>query len=163
MPKGLKKGMSSTRENFGRGRGSEMFGRGCGSGGRGREDGIAGGFTRGESTERHLEEDEDLPEPVYAVLDEQENTDGRGASSAPGFAVSAEQEETDGYRYDENQPTELPELTQDMKMVIRRAVRSKGEVLVDAHIIQITVEDINTLKDLEWLNDKVIDFYMQVC
>ena len=50
-----------------------------------------------------------------------------------------------------------------MKMVIRRAVRSKGEVLVDAHFIQITVEDINTLKDLEWLNDKVIDFYMQFC
>ena len=55
-----------------------MIGRVGGCGGRGREDGFAGGFTRGESTERHLEEDEDLPEPIYAVLDEQENTDGYG-------------------------------------------------------------------------------------
>ena len=64
---------------------------------------------------------------------------------------------------DLEQPTELPELTQQMKEVIRRAERSRGEVLVDAHKIQITVKDINTLKGLQWLNDEVINFYMQVC
>jgi len=63
---------------------------------------------------------------------------------------------------DLDQPTELPELTQEMKEVIRRAERSRGEVLVDAHKIQITVKDINTLKGLQWLNDEVINFYMQM-
>jgi len=63
---------------------------------------------------------------------------------------------------DLDQPTELPPLTQEMKEVIRRAERSRGEVLVDAHKIQITVKDINTLKGLQWLNDEVINFYMQM-
>jgi len=63
---------------------------------------------------------------------------------------------------DPEQPTELPDLTQEMKEVIRRAERSRGEVLVDAHKIQITVKDINTLKGLQWLNDEVINFYMQM-
>jgi len=63
---------------------------------------------------------------------------------------------------DLDQPTELPDLTPHMKEVIRRAERSRGEVLVDAHKIQITVKDINTLKGLNWLNDEVINFYMQM-
>ena len=49
-----------------------------------------------------------------------------------------------------------------MQEVIRRAERSRGEVLVDAHKIQITVKDIGTLRGLNWLNDEVINFYMQV-
>ena len=63
---------------------------------------------------------------------------------------------------DESQPTELPELTNEMKIVIRKAERSGGEVLVDAHKIQITGRDIGTLQGLNWLNDEIINFYMQV-
>lgn len=63
---------------------------------------------------------------------------------------------------DVDQPTELPELTSEMQEVIRRAERSRGEVLVDAHKIQITVKDIGTLRGLNWLNDEVINFYMQM-
>jgi len=63
---------------------------------------------------------------------------------------------------DLDQPTELAELTSHMREVIQRAERSRGEVLVDAHKIQITVRDINTLKGLQWLNDEVINFYMQM-
>ena len=59
--------------------------------------------------------------------------------------------------------TELPPLSQEMQEVINRAEGSgEEEILVDAHKIQITVKDINTLKGLEWLNDEVINFYMQV-
>ena len=51
-------------------------------------------------------------------------------------------------------------------MVIRAALGSKeGEVLMYAHKIQITVKDINTLtfREIGWVNDEVINFYMQVC
>ena len=92
---------------------------------------------RGSRTEE--DDDLDFPEPVYA-----------------------EQEDTDGFEFDVNQPIELPELTEEMKEEIRRAERSRGEVLVDAYKIKITVKDINTLKGLQWLNDEVINFYMQV-
>ena len=36
------------------------------------------------------------------------------------------------------------------------------QVLIDAHKIQITVKDILTLAGLEWLNDEVINFYMEM-
>ena len=35
-------------------------------------------------------------------------------------------------------------------------------MLVDAHKIQITSKDIDTLSGLNWLNDEVINFYMQM-
>jgi len=63
---------------------------------------------------------------------------------------------------DEDQPTEMPEMTENMLAVIRRAERSRGEVLVDAHKIQITVKDIGTLRGLNWLNDEIINFYLQM-
>ena len=83
--------------------------------------------------------------------------------------------------FDETQPTELPDLTAEMNSEIRRAQRSRGEVrqarrglilnernnyllqtLVDAHKIRITVKDIDTLSGLNWLNDEIINFYMQM-
>jgi len=70
--------------------------------------------------------------------------------------------EVEEYLDDESQPTELPELTNEMKSVIRKAERSGGQVLVDAHKIQITGRDIGTLQGLNWLNDEVINFYMQM-
>jgi len=58
--------------------------------------------------------------------------------------------------------TELPDLTAEMNSEIRRAQRSRGETLVDAHKIRITVKDIDTLSGLNWLNDEIINFYMQM-
>ena len=63
---------------------------------------------------------------------------------------------------EDDQPTELTDLTDEMQQVIRRAVRSRGEVLVDAHKIQITVKDVKKLIGLNWLNDEIINFYMQM-
>ena len=63
---------------------------------------------------------------------------------------------------EKEQPVKLPELTEEMKTLIRRAVMSQGEVLVDAHKIQITVKDVTKLTNLNWLNDEIINFYMQV-
>ena len=56
----------------------------------------------------------------------------------------------------------MPEMTSDMATVVRRALKSGGEVLIDAHKIQITVKDIDTLSGLNWLNDEIINFYMQM-
>ena len=36
------------------------------------------------------------------------------------------------------------------------------QTLVDAHKIRITVKDIDTLSGLNWLNDEIINFYMQM-
>ncbi len=57
---------------------------------------------------------------------------------------------------------ELPEITDEMEKVIKRAESSSGETLVDAFNISITCRDIDTLKGLNWLNDEVINFYMQM-
>ena len=64
--------------------------------------------------------------------------------------------------FDDSQPTELAPLTSNMTAAIRRAQASRGEVLVDAFKIQITVKDLSTLSGLNWLNDEIINFYMQM-
>lgn len=57
---------------------------------------------------------------------------------------------------------ELPEITDEMEQVIQRANNSRGETLVDKFSITITRRDIDTLKGLNWLNDEVVNFYMQL-
>ena len=74
--------------------------------------------------------------------------------------VESEEEEEESE--EEEEVIEMPEITDEMNEVIRRASNSQGEVLVDSHKIQITRKDIDTLKGLNWLNDEVINFYMQV-
>ena len=64
--------------------------------------------------------------------------------------------------FDETQPTEMPAMTGEMQATIRRAQTSQGEVLIDQYKIQITIKDIDTLSGLNWLNDEVINFYMQM-
>ena len=49
-----------------------------------------------------------------------------------------------------------------MEEVIRKALTSHGEILVDAYKIQIRVNDISTLDGHEWLNDEIINFYLQM-
>jgi len=56
----------------------------------------------------------------------------------------------------------LPKITPQMEEVILRAERSRGNVLVDSHNIQITRKDMNTLHGNNWLNDAIINFYLQM-
>jgi sentrin-specific protease 1 len=64
---------------------------------------------------------------------------------------------------EEEEETELPEITPDMEEVIRRAYRARdSEKLVQAYKIDICGKDVDTLKGLNWLNDEVINFYLQL-
>ena len=56
----------------------------------------------------------------------------------------------------------LPDMTDDMEMVVESALQSGGMTIVDAYKIPITGKDVNTLRGLNWLNDEVINFYMQM-
>ncbi|XP_045185319.2 sentrin-specific protease 1-like isoform X2 [Mercenaria mercenaria] len=58
----------------------------------------------------------------------------------------------------------LPELTSEMENVINNALSrgNPGQVLVDKFRLQITKGDIATLSGLNWLNDEVINFYMNL-
>ena len=58
---------------------------------------------------------------------------------------------------------EFPNLTDEMKRVVEEAKRaSEGEILVSEFKINITRDDVKTLEDSNWLNDDIIDFYMEV-
>ena len=76
--------------------------------------------------------------------------------------VSGSDSEEDVLIIDESPPAELPVLTPEMNFKIERAQNSHGEILVDAHRIKITANDIKTLSGLNWLNDEIINFYMQM-
>jgi len=59
--------------------------------------------------------------------------------------------------------TTLPEITPEMEETISRAFKASGnKVLVEAYRIPISAKDLATLKGLNWLNDEVINFYMQM-
>ncbi|KAK6166240.1 hypothetical protein SNE40_022986 [Patella caerulea] len=65
---------------------------------------------------------------------------------------------------DEDKETKLVELTPDMNKVIDNAIGNGPlkAVVSEGFKIQITREDIQTLKGLNWLNDEVINFYMNM-
>lgn len=58
----------------------------------------------------------------------------------------------------------LPKLTDQMLMVIKNALipRPLDEVLVENFGLRLTRKDIHTLAGLNWLNDEVINFYMNL-
>ncbi|XP_034951004.1 sentrin-specific protease 1-like [Chelonus insularis] len=58
----------------------------------------------------------------------------------------------------------LPELTDPMLAEVRNALnlRPPDEVLVESFGLRITRKDIHTLAGLNWLNDEVINFYMNL-
>lgn len=64
----------------------------------------------------------------------------------------------------EEEEEELVQLTPDMEDVIDNALQNAppGEVLVDKFNTQITRHDVSTLAGLNWLNDEVINFYMNL-
>lgn len=58
----------------------------------------------------------------------------------------------------------LPTLTEPMLEEVKSALipRPPDEVLVEGFGLRITRKDIHTLADLNWLNDEVINFYMNL-
>ncbi|XP_078036580.1 sentrin-specific protease 1 [Augochlora pura] len=58
----------------------------------------------------------------------------------------------------------LPALTEEMMQDVKNALipRPPDEVLVEGFGLRITRKDIHTLADLNWLNDEVINFYMNL-
>ena len=63
---------------------------------------------------------------------------------------------------EEEEEVILPEMTSDMENIVESALQSGGVTLIDAFKIPITGKDVNTLRGLNWLNDEVINFYMQM-
>lgn len=59
---------------------------------------------------------------------------------------------------------EFPELTKEMMEEISRALRggSQDEALSEGFRLTITRKDLQTLSNLNWLNDEVINFYMNM-
>jgi len=63
---------------------------------------------------------------------------------------------------DETEDVLLPEMTTDIETLVESALKSGAVTLIDAYKIPITGKDVNTLRGLNWLNDEVINFYMQM-
>ncbi|KAJ8265675.1 hypothetical protein COCON_G00147740 [Conger conger] len=59
---------------------------------------------------------------------------------------------------------EFPELTEAMQLQVSQALKagSQDEVLSEGFRLTITRKDIQTLNNLNWLNDEVINFYMNL-
>ncbi|KOC66711.1 Sentrin-specific protease 1 [Habropoda laboriosa] len=60
--------------------------------------------------------------------------------------------------------SELPPLTEEMLQELKNSLipRPPNEVLVEGFGLRITRKDLHTLADLNWLNDEVINFYMNL-
>ncbi|KAK3611497.1 hypothetical protein CHS0354_039112 [Potamilus streckersoni] len=65
---------------------------------------------------------------------------------------------------EDKQMEEFPELTPEMEKKINYALMRQpaGEVLVEAFRLQLTRNDFATLSGLSWLNDEIINFYMNM-
>lgn len=59
---------------------------------------------------------------------------------------------------------ELPTLTDEMLLEVKKALipRPPDEILIEGFGLRVTRKDIHTLADLNWLNDEVINFYMNL-
>ncbi|XP_060108179.1 sentrin-specific protease 1 [Heteronotia binoei] len=59
---------------------------------------------------------------------------------------------------------EFPELTEEMEREIKSVLRSgnQDDMLSEAFRLTITRKDIHTLNNLNWLNDEIINFYMNM-
>ena len=64
---------------------------------------------------------------------------------------------------EDEEDAELPELTDEMESEINDILSSApSQTLVNAHDIPITRKDLDTLRGLNWLNDEIINFYLQM-
>uniref|UniRef100_A0ABM5FPC8 Sentrin-specific protease 1 isoform X2 n=1 Tax=Pogona vitticeps TaxID=103695 RepID=A0ABM5FPC8_9SAUR len=59
---------------------------------------------------------------------------------------------------------QFPDITEEMEREIKNVLRSgnQDEVLSEAFRLTITRKDIQTLNNLNWLNDEIINFYMNM-
>nr|XP_019951735.1 PREDICTED: sentrin-specific protease 1-like [Paralichthys olivaceus] len=59
---------------------------------------------------------------------------------------------------------EFPELTEEMEAEVNRVLRASSlqEVLSEGFGLKLTRKDLHTLSHLNWLNDEVINFYMNL-
>lgn len=59
---------------------------------------------------------------------------------------------------------EFPELTDEMEVEINRVLRGSNphEILSEGFGLSLTRKDLQTLSNLNWLNDEVINFYMNL-
>ncbi|XP_021363854.1 sentrin-specific protease 1-like isoform X2 [Mizuhopecten yessoensis] len=88
-------------------------------------------------------------------------------STEPAFAEepTIEEIEQEEEEVEEDEKEEVfPELTDEMDRIISNALRPhpEHEVLVEAFRLQITRKDMATLSGLNWLNDEIINFYMNL-
>lgn len=64
---------------------------------------------------------------------------------------------------DENAEVELPPLTEEQEATVMKALHARrGQLIVSKFNLNIYTEDITTLAGLTWLNDSVINFYMNL-
>eukprot|EP00096_Caligus_rogercresseyi_P010084 TRINITY_DN3559_c0_g1_i1.p1 TRINITY_DN3559_c0_g1~~TRINITY_DN3559_c0_g1_i1.p1 ORF type:complete len:599 (-),score=196.91 TRINITY_DN3559_c0_g1_i1:114-1877(-) len=56
----------------------------------------------------------------------------------------------------------LPDITDEMNIVIAKAYNSDGRTITRDYGTDISRKDIETLKGLNWLNDEIIHFYLQM-
>lgn len=64
---------------------------------------------------------------------------------------------------DEEKIDEFPALTDQMLQIVRYGLQGpKNEVLVTKFNMSVTRNDLSTLDGLNWLNDEVINFYMEL-
>ncbi|XP_027765625.1 sentrin-specific protease 1-like, partial [Empidonax traillii] len=77
--------------------------------------------------------------------------------------VGPEQEQEEHPKGPEGEE-EFPEITEEMEKEIKSVFRggNQDEVLSEAFRLTITRKDIQTLNNLNWLNDEIINFYMNL-
>ncbi|XP_027731055.1 sentrin-specific protease 2 isoform X1 [Vombatus ursinus] len=78
--------------------------------------------------------------------------------------LEMKEQPSSGKEKEPEEPPEPPELTEDMEKEINSALGCgpQDEILSSAFKLRITRGDIHTLKNYNWLNDEIINFYMNL-
>ncbi|KAK6308415.1 hypothetical protein J4Q44_G00216860 [Coregonus suidteri] len=123
--------------------------------------------SRARERRRQIEEQEALAAQLLRQRISDDSQLGHGAVELH-VRVPLEKEVPLAPFIEEPKPTEekpeFPELTEDMEGEVGRALRggSQDEVLSEGFRLTITRKDLQTLSHLNWLNDEVINFYMNL-
>jgi len=111
---------------------------------------------------KHLEIDlEPSDEDEIVDLDSDDDKDVIDLASSEEAEV-VDLNESDSEDLDIEEVEHLAIITEDMAESIERLCHAGAEVIIDRYNIQIFRQDIDTLKGLNWLNDSIINFYMQM-
>ncbi|XP_053280325.1 sentrin-specific protease 1 [Pleuronectes platessa] len=122
--------------------------------------------SRARERRRHIEEQEAL---AAQLLRQRLSDDGQRSPDVEvhirvplekEVPLTAVIEET---RLVEKEP-EFPQLTEEMEAEVNRVLRASSlqEVLSEGFGLKLTRKDLHTLSNLNWLNDEVINFYMNL-